>query len=88
MAWEIPDFAGEQEKWEDFKKRDLYDKREHFQNKRSAIEAEQQLEKFIKEKAWSYVDYMNKRSKAEKGAARDTLRTKLASFYQEMLKDH
>lgn len=85
LAWKIPDFEGEKDAIENFKKRDLDDKKgwEYIIKKKKA--AEMKLEKFIWNQAIEYHDYMGKRHLDK---TKKTLRSVLEANYKAMMKEH
>lgn len=85
-AWKKPDFSREAEIIQEFKERDNLDRRFAKEEKRNEAAAMQALEHWLAEKSLEYHSYMVKRSKLLiKDSERETLRTKLARFYQLMI---
>jgi hypothetical protein len=56
--WKIPNFEHEQTVIENFKKRDIHDKKGWEVMLRKQGEAQQKLERFIQKQAIEYMDYM------------------------------
>ena len=84
-VWKVPDFSNEDKIIQEFKKRDMYDKKDFERHIKEQAKKEMALEKFLHEQAFKYQDYMKNRNQ---GGQRKTLRTILAEYYQDLIKAH
>ena len=87
----VPDFKKEQEKIDKFKERDQPDKRGEEIMAQKQLKEEANLEAWLQKQAYDYKDLMTKQHDPKSNMdpkEKKTLRTRLAEYYNEMVKKH
>lgn len=72
---------------EAFEGRDRYFEKQYNREYREMLKDEQRVETYMIESAMDYHTYMSSRSKQSKGEKRETLRQKLAQYYNALISD-